>query len=383
MQGQLDEVRNLNSVMVREWRTDLDSVGVAHDPLINCLFFLNPVQEEIYAMWFGTGKTTKIADANFAHVSQGAWPINWDASADDGNELTRRAFFLMDDQETRASGTGVGSFPGPKVYIVDSYQSKTVKLGTASWNGSRRITTLDFSGDSRIVVTANWAVLSPQINFTAGTGTVAIAGAWQNCYVYLAHSNQNPTLIGSKAKVMWNTTTSAFVDSAVYPWVTNIKTGDVLVVSPVVFEWAGHPLGLTTEAGMVFSNADFFRMKILSSIGAAFEDVDGPPTRDSVTASTRLDTFFGLAYKGTTDVPTATARTINVDGGVYPSVQDGEGVVYAAFGSDSSDGRYGIKGTSINPGIRILCPDLDFRLLGCIVRGTITTVERTTNHRGS
>jgi hypothetical protein len=388
MQGQLDEIRNLNSVMVREWRSDLLSVEVAHDPLMNCLFVLNPVQEETYVLWFSSGKTTKIADTTFAHVTQGPWPSNWTEGTKTTAyrfPLTRRAFFLEQSQETRTSGTGLTSYPGPRIYVVDSGAVKTISGGSAAWNTNRRITTLDFSGDSRFVASGAFNTLSLSVPVSVATGTTVPSGAWQFAYVYLVHSTANPGNVGKKAKVMWNNTTNVFFDTtkAEADWVKQTVAGDVFVVSPVVFEWAGHPLGMQTDQGMVFSNADFFRVKIASSVGAAFTDVAGPPLVDSVTATKPLAQFFGLLYSGTGDVPERTARTLNGDGQPYKSVQDGEGMVYAAFGSDSSDGRYGAKGTSLNPGIRILCPDLDFRLLGCIVRGTITNVERTSNHRGS
>jgi hypothetical protein len=151
-----------------------------------------------------------------------------------------------------------------------------------------------------------------------------------------------------------------------------------------VFEWGGWPIGLVDAQGMVFSNADFFRMKVVSSLGAAFSDVSGPPLTDSVTApQTPLARFFGLVWRGVDDSTYAVAETLDTEGNHYPSVQDHEGVVYAAFGSDASDGKYGVKGTSLSPGLRILCSDLEFRLLGCIVRGTITGAERTSNPRGS
>jgi hypothetical protein len=182
---------------------------------------------------------------------------------------------------------------------------------------------------------------------------------------------------------MYNTSTSVFVDSAVYPWVTNVVAGDLFVVSPVAFEWVGHPLGMSDEQGMLFSNADLFRMKVVSSVGSAFTDVSGPPMTDTVTASNPLNRFSGVLYSGTAEDPMAVALTKDTNGDLYASVEDDEGLVYAAFGSDASDGRYGAKGTSLSPGIRILCADLDYRLLGCIVRGSITSVERTTNIRGS
>jgi hypothetical protein len=182
---------------------------------------------------------------------------------------------------------------------------------------------------------------------------------------------------------MYNNTNDVIVDNAgANSWVNNTTAGDVFVVSPVVFEWAGHPLGMETEQGMTFSNADFFRMKVVGSIGASFSDVSGGATRDELT-SIPLDRFTGLLYSGVAGTPTYTAETYDTARALFPSVEADEGVVYAAFGTDSSDGRYGAKGTTLTPGIRILCPDLDFRLMGCIVRGAITSVERSTQIRGS
>lgn len=376
MQGQLDEIRNLNSVIVREWKNDLAEIQVAHDPFMNCLFVHNPVQEESYVLWFSTSKTTKVADSNFDHVSQGSWPINFTGTEFD-NKLCRRAFFLQNNQETRVSGTGYNVFAGPSIYIVDQGGDRTISGGTTAWNGSRRITTLDFAGDSRFVASGAWASSIP-----VGSATVA-TGAWKFCYLYLVSSTVNTGNIGRKAKIMHNTSGAVYVDSSLYPWVTATVSGDVFVVSPVPFEWAGHPVSLSNEQGMVFSNADLFRMKVVSSIGASFTDVSGPPVGDTVTSSKPLNRYTGLVYSGTAESPMATAATKDTNGNLYASVEDDEGVVYAAFGSDASDGRYGVKGNSLTPGIRILCPDLDFRLLGCIVRGSITSVERTTNIRGS
>jgi hypothetical protein len=350
---------------------------------MNCLFFLNPVKKESFVMWFGSGRTTKIADTNFDHISQGAWPNYYVTAADAPNSLTRRTFFLANNQETRASGTGYNSFPGPAIYVVDAFQSRVISGGTASWNGARRITTLDFAGDSRFKASAAWDFGTSSFVLT---GATVAAGAWQFCYLYRTYSALNTPLVGNRALVAWNTATNVYVDLTVpgNAWLLGVQAGDVFVVSPVVLEWAGHPLGLVNEDGLKFSSADFFRMKIISSVGAAFSDVSGPPLLDPLTKDLEpLNSFFGLVYKGTGDIASYSARTLTGDSVLYGSVQDGEGVVYAAFGSDTSDGNYGAKGTSLNPGVRILCPDLDFRFLGCIVRGTITSVERSTNHRGS
>jgi hypothetical protein len=92
---------------------------------------------------------------------------------------------------------------------------------------------------------------------------------------------------------------------------------------------------------------------------------------------------MAVLYSGTDADPVAKAQTKETDGDLYGSIEDGEGLVYAAFGSDSSDGRYGAKGNSLSPGVRIFCPDLDYRLLACSVRGNILTMERSATTRGS
>lgn len=383
-QGQLDEIRNLNTVFVREWKNTLQYVQVVHDPFMNCLFIHNPVREETYILWFSTGKTTKLEDTNFDLVAQGSWPIQWLTNLQASNDLSRRAFFLQNNQDPRVSGVGFNTFTGPTIYIVDNYGFKSVVNGSSSWNGQRRITTLDFEGDSRFVASANWDPTNLQIPITSATGTVVGTNNWRFAYVYLVASPTNPSLVGSKAKVLHNTSTGVYVqNTGSQAWVTSIVAGDIFVVSPVPFEWVGHPLGLSNEQGLIYSNADFFRMKIVSSLGASFSDVSGPPITDVITTTSPLDRFSAVIYSGTQDLPLATALTKETNGTLYSSVEDDEGLVYAAFGSDSSDGRYGVKGTTLSPGIKILCPDLDFRLLGCIVRGSITSVERTSNNRGS
>lgn len=385
MQGQLDEIRNINSVIVREWKNDLSSVQVAYDPYMNCLFVHNPVQFESYILWFSTGKTTKVKDANFHHCAQGSWPINWTSVLEATNDLCRRAFFLQNNQENRpGTPSGYNSFAGPRVYVVDVNAVKTVQTGFPSLIGYRRLTTLDFDGDARLVATSTWDNIDKSFQFSSANTTVG-TDAWKFGYMYLVWSTQNPSHIGKKVRVMYNTSSFVYPEytNALTSWITSVKVGDVFAISPIVFEWAGHPIGLETEQGMVFSNADFFRMKVISSIGAAFSDVSDPYKSDAATAGAPMARFSGLVYSGVEEDPSRVALTKNTSGALYSSVEDDEGMVYAAFGSDSSDGRYGVKGNSLTPGIRILCPDLDFRLLGCIVRGSITSVERSSHIRGS
>lgn len=374
-QAQLDELRNLNQVFVREWVTDMNVLQMGYDPTMNTLFLLNPAKEEAYCLWFSTAKTTKLADMVFAHVGQGAWPSNF-TGAQYSNPLQRRAMFLMN------APTGAVGWEGPRVYIADHARSKTISGATTAWNTKRRITMLDFLGDSRVTATGAIAAGVFAISPTGSTPTIAVAGAYTGCYLYCLHSATHPQHVGKKAKIVANTTTAVTVDTTP-TWTADIHAGMVFGVSPVYLEWVGHNLGLNNEINQVFSLADFFRIKMAHTVGCAFTDVAGPPVGDTQTAANPINRFMAVLYSGTDTEPVAKAQTKETDGDLYGSIEDGEGLVYAAFGSDSSDGRYGAKGNSLSPGVRIFCPDLDYRLLACSVRGNILTMERSATTRGS
>lgn len=375
-QAQLDELRILNQVFIREWVSDMNDIQLGYDPTMNVLFLLNPNREEAYCLWFSTAKTTKLADLVFDHVAQGAWPSNFTAGNEYANPLQRRAMFLMN------APAGAAGWEGPRVYIADYARSKTISGATGAWNGSRRITTLDFQGDSRVIATGGIATGAFAISPTGLTPTVAVAGEYVGCYLYCLHSATHPEHVGKKVRIVGNTTTAITVDTT-QTWTADIHSGMVFGVSPVYFEWVGHNLGLNDEVNQVFSLADFFRIKMAHTVGCAFTDVAGPPVTDAQTAANPINRFTAVLYSGTDAEPVAKAQTKETDGSLYGSIEDGEGLVYAAFGTDSSDGRYGAKGNSLSPGVRIFCPDLDYRLLACSVRGNILTMERSTTTRGS
>jgi hypothetical protein len=75
------------------------------------------------------------------------------------------------------------------------------------------------------------------------------------------------------------------------------------------------------------------------------------------------------------------ADTWDDGGALKQSVADHEGVYYAVFGkgSSNSEAYYGVQGTYLTPGVRIIVPDLDFRLFCVTVEGAIQ--ETTTTQR--
>ena len=384
--GKLDEIKGVNNLFMEDWAGDLEYVQFGYDANINCLTMLNPVKEQTLMMWFTTSKITEVHDTNFDHVRQGAWPSQWGSSADDANSLTKRAMFLMNFQDPRSPGaTGRDQWAGPQVYIVDSDKKKLISSVNATWNGERRITTLDFTGDSRLLVTAFNYASNPTLVTVSGTSGSSIqAGQYVNCYAY-CFSSTNPDNVGKKARIYWNTTTQLYFNEGAgevgVPW---LLVGDGLMVSPIYFEWAGTPLSATNKIGQPYSLSDFFIGKTVASLGCSFTDVDGPPLNDVVLAvGVESAKYTAIVYTGTTEEPLAKALVVDTGAAEYASISDGEGLLYAAFGTDSSDGRYGVSGTVLTPGVRIFCSDLNFRLLACIVRCMVNDSERTTAVRSS
>ena len=88
---------------------------------------------------------------------------------------------------------------------------------------------------------------------------------------------------------------------------------------------------------------------------------------------------MGLAYRGSEADPAATAATLDRAGNEVISITDGEGTYYAAFTGTSTtlQGKYGVNGSALSAGVRIICPDVDFRMIGVRITGDVLATSRT------
>lgn len=348
--GQLDDVSGLDYLLQYQWRTLLGGVSMAFDPQASVLFVYNSLEERAVSLWFNTGMVTEVEDLPFLEVRGGAWPSD---PSDPASTLTKRALWVQNISADDPTEVVTGM--KPRVYILD-YERRKME------GGDPRLTTLDFGGISRGTVYQ----VSPgtnQISFLeAMTGATAdLNGA----YVYLMEAASQAN-IGLKAKIKTVIAgVLTLVDGAeTDTFLAAAQPGDRMAVSPVPVRWVGHPVSSGVEG-------DFFTIRQVDGVGASFTDVSGPPSTDG----TKDAKYRGLVYRGSEVAALGKAFPLTSEGVLAASIRNGEPLYYAGFGADTSTlllgGRYGLQANALTPGVEVVCPDLDFRLVQAIAAGKI------------
>jgi len=383
--ARLDDVPYVNEFVLDLWKQDYLTLSAAFDPSLACFFLFNRVKEQTLIFWMNTGKVTLLEDLYFHMCCRGVWPdsfvfsktqLDAGGSANDTyyNTLVERAFFIQNAVKDTASES-VSGFEY-RVFMVDNRRERFKTAGTKAGYPDRSL--LPNSGD---------AVLTLGANFTSGqnvtintTGGVSVSGNLWGHYVYVLKSS-NSALVGARALIKTTNSGTGVItlSSGTASRLYGLQTGDVIGVAPVKVEWQGAPLPFSTvDDDTQQPVEDFFRVRHLSTIGCSFTDVSAVYDElDDVD----LARFEGLAFLGSNLEPTAKAQTRDRSTGtLVQSITDGEGSVYAAFGSETDGGKHGCDGSYLTPGVRIICPDLDFRLVSvrCIgsVRDSTTTVQQ-------
>lgn len=383
-QGQLEDIRSLNHLILEEWNAiDLDTLSCAYDPWLSAFFIHNPVDQHTAVLWFNTAIVTEIHDTPFLKIARGVWPIfSDDGSTPFDGRLTERAFFFQDaPRESLSDDFGDWTFP---IYIVDERRLKTATIAGVSGQPARRL--LDFPGDTRFVTmtlfnsgsTSDLAVIIP----AGHTLPTAFTGAW----LYVMES-PDPTFVGLKAQIKKRTLSKITLTNATKANLNGLPVGSKIAISPVYFRWVGYPLGVSVDnpAQTLFSsNYDFFRVKQANSLGCVFTDVTGAPVTDPIDPTApdeaRDPKYRALLYKGAEEDPSFTSYPRDRSGDIISSLV-AEDIYRAAFGTNASasasqDARNGVTGSVITPGIEIMCPDVDFHLLGVKVNGFIHASDR-------
>jgi hypothetical protein len=151
-------------------------------------------------------------------------------------------------------------------------------------------------------------------------------------------------------------------------WVPAI--GDRVAISPVYMKWSGSLLGYNdpmdpqnpTPSGM-------FITRNASALSCYFSSVGGAPTSDTVNAK---DIFYRASlYEGDSTTEVSYGIPKSLSGNIVKSISDGESTNWAGFET------HGVRGIALAPCVEIFCPDLDFRLLSCIIEGKILPTLRT------
>lgn len=369
--GQLDDIRVANYVVVEDWVGQLENVSIAYDPYVGCLFVQNPDAEQCLCLWTSTGKFTELYDMNFQFAARGQWPKDHD---DYTSTLRERALFFHQSwlDEDRPDLTAEAKH---RVFVVDAEREKTFDPSVGS-SGQRRVTLLDFNGDSRVDVT-EWDVVAGKVSF-GPESPFSIAGEAEKlrgAYMYVIKDASGTTLVDTltKARILDIGRDHLFVHPDDVSKLSGLEAGDRVAFSPVYSRWTTPNVGLTSAQGTQglgeVNVTDFHSVKRVDGVRVAFATVTGLPlTEDSVDAK-----FWGLLFKGDDADPAERTAPVDEAGDDVRSIYDNKTSRYiAAFGRGASEGRYGREGTSFSVGVEIVCPDLEFVAAAMRVDAMIT-----------
>lgn len=333
--GQLDDVRGLNDIFVRQWATNMTKVHAAYDAVMSVLFFHNPAFNHSVLMWFNTAKVTELYDVPWSAVEEGLWTSNPD---DATTPLQNRAVFL----HRFGSGT-TGKY---RLYLADHARTRA--------SGSPQYALMHPTGTLRQALT----------NISGTTLTMASSGTrWEGLKLYVLDG----PAAGESMTIQSASGGSVVVDSVP----AGLAIGHKVGVSPVYFKWVGCPLWMQVVGAPPFFSS--FSQKIANSAAYNFTDVAGTAAGQNEAA------MFATLYRANAAEPFEFRVATNNDGASVPSIKEGESNHYAAFGAAEDDGMtgsFGVQGAVLHPGVEMFCPDLDFRLLSVMVTGYIDLSSR-------
>lgn len=396
--GQLEDVKAFNEVILEDWSSDLNAVSVAYDPGVSALFVLNPNRYEGCVLWFNSAMASELSDVRFRQVARGAWPtaVNdyaWNTFRLNPNDATitgwdsplaQRAFFLEKLPREEDNNPLLDTTYEQRVLMVDYNREKTQTSGVLS--PAARYSMMPFSGDSIFKVAATLsregglistdylelrtrAVVSGTTYYTDGNHYVS-SDIW-GCRVYVLWSS-DPTLIGQAAWIKYRVGTTANTALVALEEGRNnlngLQAGDIVGISPVPFRWIGHPLAAAEQSPQDQTPLNTFQVRHANAISCLFADVQGVHTTSEHSTEAR---FTGLLFRNSSDEPSAIGYTRDNNNERTRSIHDDETPDVAGIGESTTAGRHGFGSLSMTPGIQVLCPDIDYRLVAVKVTGNL------------
>jgi len=333
-QGQLTDLGVINEVIQLDWAPDLDVVEMAYDTPSSVVFLLNPNAEEAVALWVRADRMTEFVDMTFIHVKEGDVPY----SVGTLTRLQKRAVFV---QYIRTNATDYKW----RVFVYDYNRTK----GT--------VTTLQPSGN---------LILTLAQPYLAGTTTFdAVESVPLNAEGAVLYVLDGP-YVGWKLTVNYRVSANRL---DVQPKMVSLPSGTKFSVSPMYFEWVGSALGLENEEGFEYGqNGEFHAVRHVDSLVASFTSVTYSGVDDTEAR------YEGTVYLGNATMPADKRFPEDNRRAQVQSVMNGASVNAAAFSDPldtDAEGRTGVQGNAVHPGVRIFVSDLDFQLLSVRVTGTI------------
>ena len=392
--GQLEDIKAFNELILEVWSGDLAGVSIAYDPGVSALFILNPTRYEGCVLWFNSAMSSELSDLYFRQVARGAWPsavsgYAWNTFRIDPNDtditgwdspLAQRAFFLEKAPRESESASVLGANWGQRVFVVDFNREKMQNLGSRSTEA--RFSMLPFEGDSIFKVHSDYNASSATDYMQVRTAAVVLG----TTYYEDGNHELDQSIWGCKLYVLWSSNTSMIGRSA---WITHrpgtaldysyiafgenrsnlvgVKAGDIVGISPVPFRWIGHPLSAAEQTPQDPSPANTFQLRHAQAISCLFSDVQGIHLESEHSTEAR---FTGLLYRNSSPTPTAIGYTRDNNNDRTRSIHDDETPDIAGMAEGDGRGRHGFSSLLMTPGIQILCPDIDYRLVSVKVTGT-------------
>jgi hypothetical protein len=357
--GKLDDVRAIDDLVINTWGQTTSNVSVAFDPLAGVVFVYNPTTGTSANFWVNTGIVSELHDLPFHGVRQGVWPsqaLTYD------DTLVRRALWLQNSPHN-PTVAAANEFK-PKLFVLDVYREKTISGASSGLaNGRPRLRLLDVQQDSVGTVAVEYP----------GTGALRLEGINYDAdgligaRVYSGRSDQ----AGLSARVVGVEVDAGEVGGVRYSELTlhpddddildGLVVGDSVMLSPVPVEVVGAPLRMESGGQGFASTFEFVSVRQMETMGISLADVTGPPADLQLL----IARWEAQLYEGNQETPTLSIFPTDKRGNEVHSLEEGASNLYAAFG------QHGILGTALSPGVRIICPDLDYKLLGYNVTGTI------------
>jgi hypothetical protein len=383
VQAQLDDVKSLNYLVQTQWKGLLDSISMAHDPHLGCLFIHNEEREETVLLWFNTSKVTRLIDTPFTQVKRGTFPLDFPIldesdlltssgstqAADWAGTLTERALFLQNHIDYSSSSDICTSFK-PRLFVVDIARERTQTEGAFA-DESRR-TLMDFTHDSIFPVKTAFST-GTNLKVKAGSGYTRIVDTSEkqlHGYKLYVLKSATASLVGKSATIVQSEQSTGNYDtiqlktdeaSQLY----GLAIDDVVGISPMVVRWVGSPAPIQFEPGQPAPEQGFFRIRHFDSIGLSMTNVVNERAAEAP------GFFASYAFRGSDEDPHATGYSLDTTGTKTNALTEYEGTYYAGFGT------HGVDGSCLSPGIQIAYPDADFTLLGASVTGSVRGTVRT------
>ena len=386
--GQLDDVKAIDDLINDSWKNDLDKCEIHFDSVVSAVFILNPRQEEMICFWFNTGKVTMMKDVPFTTAGEGFFPANrgtTSSATDFDGELEKRVMFVQNlklvnsndlaENYPRQASTVNDSWK-PKVWVYDHKKESSQTRMMITDDATARadyivINNVANNGSAtndiqrvHVEVTGEYFKASDNYKFVYTTNNASGTSTTGNLKYRIVNVEDNIAIGGGSNAALQR------IDLHPEGHNTSPTAGDYLILSPIPFEYIGHPL-LDVAADGIINAIDYHSVKYADTIGVAISDI----TNTSVPFY-QMRSEVGV-YEANSSTSLVSGSPVNADGTANSGFANNLGTGTWVSFADTT----GTQSLSLIPFFRTKVVGATFRLISLIVSGKILgTYNR--NHPG-